>query len=147
MPSLWDEPFGMVAIEAMACGTPVVTTNRGGPAETVTHEITGLLCDNIDQLPRAIERAAAIDSYLCRTEVRTRFSGKIMARGYERAYARALDDYFRTPVAIKLEKHYTEIVNKYREELRKANQKLLAYRDAEVYGNSPSSKRATNVRS
>ena len=60
-PILWDEPFGMVMIEAMACGTPVVALRRGSVPEVVVDGITGVVCDSVDQLPAAVHDARRID--------------------------------------------------------------------------------------
>ena len=56
-PILWDEPFGMVMIEAMACGTPVVALGRGSVPEVVVDGVTGMICDDATELPAAIRAA------------------------------------------------------------------------------------------
>ncbi|GAA3138767.1 glycosyltransferase family 4 protein [Planomonospora alba] len=89
-PILWEEPFGMVMIEAMACGTPVVALGRGSVPEVVAEGRTGLICSDPGELPGAIERAGAIDPLACRRHVERRFDLDVMARGYERVYHRLL---------------------------------------------------------
>lgn len=89
-PICWDEPFGMVMIEAMACGTPVVALRRGSVFEVVSHHTTGLICDHPDQLPDAVNAVHAIDPAQCRRHVHTRFNPGTMAAGYEQAYRHAL---------------------------------------------------------
>ncbi len=82
----WEEPFGMVMIEAMACGTPVVALRRGAVPEVVDHGRTGWVCDRPAELPAALLRAAEIDPHACRALVEDRFSAAALAAGYERVY-------------------------------------------------------------
>jgi glycosyltransferase involved in cell wall biosynthesis len=91
MPIQWDEPFGMVMIEALASGTPVVALRRGAVPEIVDDGVTGFICDDPDELPGAIERAGEIDPDACRRVVQERFSLLTMARGYERVYRDAIE--------------------------------------------------------
>jgi glycosyltransferase involved in cell wall biosynthesis len=88
LPVQWEEPFGLVAIEAMACGTPVVALARGSMTEIVDHGRTGLLCGTPDELPEAIKRASEIDPAECRRQALARFDTSVMAEGYERTYRR-----------------------------------------------------------
>jgi glycosyltransferase involved in cell wall biosynthesis len=90
-PIQWDEPFGLVMIEAMASGTPVVALRRGAVPEVVVHGVTGFVCDDVDEFPKAIEAAGDLDPVACRDHVSTRFSPARMARGYEREYRRAIE--------------------------------------------------------
>ncbi len=85
-PIVWDEPFGMVMIEAMACGTPVVALNRGSVPEVVLDGVTGMICDLPDQLPDAIHAARRLDPAACREHVRTQFDVVTMSQGYEAIY-------------------------------------------------------------
>jgi glycosyltransferase involved in cell wall biosynthesis len=89
-PVQWEEPFGMVMIEAMACGTPVVALRAGAVPEVVEHGVTGLVCDTVAELPRALAQATAIDPAACRAHVAARFSAQEMAHGYELAYRAVL---------------------------------------------------------
>jgi glycosyltransferase involved in cell wall biosynthesis len=89
-PVLWDEPFGLVMTEAMACGTPVVALRRGSVPEVVVDGHTGIIVDHPDQLAGAVARAASIDPAECRRHVEENFSVEGMAAGYEVAYRRAL---------------------------------------------------------
>ena len=86
MPIRWSEPFGMVMIEAMAVGTPVVGTRCGAVPELVRHGVTGWIADSVEELPGLLHRAAGIDSADCVEHVRTNFSAGVMARRYERVY-------------------------------------------------------------
>jgi glycosyltransferase involved in cell wall biosynthesis len=82
----WSEPFGMVAVEAQACGTPVIATRRGGPAESVVDGETGFLVDTPEEAARAVARLGSLDPRACRHNVEERFTAAVMARGYERVY-------------------------------------------------------------
>jgi glycosyltransferase involved in cell wall biosynthesis len=87
----WPEPFGLVMIEAMACGTPVVTRPRGAVPEIVAHERTGLVASSVDDLVDAVKRLDQLDRRECRREVEERFSASRMAADYERVYRQLLD--------------------------------------------------------
>jgi glycosyltransferase involved in cell wall biosynthesis len=89
-PIRWPEPFGLVMTEAMACGTPVVTTNWGAAPEVVADGITGFRRDAGDDLVDALGRIGEIDPAACRTRVEEYFSAPAMVRGYEAVYRRVL---------------------------------------------------------
>ena len=82
-PISWSEPFGMVMIEAMACGTPVLATPRGSVPEVVADGRTGFVREDVDGLARAVARLDEIDREACRRHVIDRFSGEAMADAYE----------------------------------------------------------------
>jgi glycosyltransferase involved in cell wall biosynthesis len=86
LPIRWEEPFGMVFVEAMATGTPVVALNRGSVPEVVCHGRTGLICDEPDELPEALHEVCALNPQDCVEHVRNAFSPDMMARGYEQVY-------------------------------------------------------------
>jgi len=86
MPIRWSEPFGMVMIEAMAVGTPVVGTRCGAVPELVRPGVTGWIADSTEELPGLLHRVAEIDAADCVEHVRTNFSAGVMARRYERVY-------------------------------------------------------------
>jgi glycosyltransferase involved in cell wall biosynthesis len=90
-PVQWEEPFGMVLVEAMACGTPVVALRRGSVPEVVDSGVTGLVVDHAEELAAALQAVGSIDPAQCRARVEDRFSLDVMAAGYERIY-RALVD-------------------------------------------------------
>jgi len=85
-PVCWEEPFGLVMIESMACGTPVVALRRGSVPEVVAEGISGVVVDRADQLPEAVERALELDRLACRRWVESRFDTEVMVSGYEAAY-------------------------------------------------------------
>lgn len=89
-PIQWEEPFGMVMIEAMACGTPVVALRRGSVPEVVRDGVSGVICDSPDQLPDAIQLARSLDPTSCRAHVQTHFDAAAMAAGYAGVYRRSL---------------------------------------------------------
>jgi len=86
MPIRWEEPFGMVMIEAMAKGTPVVALRHGAVPEVILHGRTGLVCTEDTELPEALLEAQAMDPADCIRHVQTSFSVDLMAQRYERAY-------------------------------------------------------------
>lgn len=85
-PICWEEPFGLVMIEAMACGTPVVALRRGAVPEVVADGVTGFVRDDPADLPDAISKAGDLDPAACRRHVEENFDISIMASGYERTY-------------------------------------------------------------
>jgi glycosyltransferase involved in cell wall biosynthesis len=97
MPIRWEEPFGMVMIEAMAEGVPVVALRRGAVAEIVQHEVTGFICDRPEDLPKALLRAHELDPAACIRRVRSRFSADYMAERYEAVYSKAIAEHLALP--------------------------------------------------
>jgi len=89
-PIQWEEPFGMVMIEAMACGTPILATDRGSVPEVVVDGVTGFIRPDVGQLIEAARRVDEIDPYACRAHVLDRFDVSAMCAGYEAAYERVL---------------------------------------------------------
>ncbi|HEV8653216.1 MAG TPA: glycosyltransferase family 4 protein [Actinomycetes bacterium] len=89
-PIQWDEPFGIVMVEAMACGTPVVALRRGSVPEVVRDGLTGWIRDDPAKLPAAIERAGELDPWRCRSWVADNFDVSGMVSGYEAIFRRAL---------------------------------------------------------
>jgi glycosyltransferase involved in cell wall biosynthesis len=89
-PICWEEPFGLVVIEAMACGTPVVALRRGSVPEIIVNGVTGIIKDTPSQLSAGIDQARRLDPAACRAHVATRFNTELMAARYEDAYRRVL---------------------------------------------------------
>ena len=88
---LWAEPFGLVAAEALSCGTPVCAFDNGALAEVVGDCGIVVPPDDIAALAGAMDAIHTIDRAKCRARALTSFSAEAMVRGYERAYARAID--------------------------------------------------------
>jgi glycosyltransferase involved in cell wall biosynthesis len=82
----WREPFGLVMIEAMACGTPVVAWRGGSVEEVITNGVSGFVVDEIDDAVEATERAATLDRRQCRDTFEQRFTADRMARDYVAVY-------------------------------------------------------------
>jgi glycosyltransferase involved in cell wall biosynthesis len=89
-PIQWAEPFGLVMIEAMACGTPVVAWRNGSVPEVIDDGVTGFVVDSMDGMVEAIDRVDELDPRTARAHVEERFSAAAMVAGYERAYERIL---------------------------------------------------------
>jgi glycosyltransferase involved in cell wall biosynthesis len=88
-PSDWPEPFGLVLIESLAAGTPVVALRRGAVPEILEHEISGFICEDVDEMIESLERAVALDPAACRARADD-FSVERMRERYERVYESVL---------------------------------------------------------
>lgn len=88
-PIQWEEPFGLVMIEAMACGTPVIACPRGAVPEVVTEGVNGFLVADVDEMVAAIARLDEISPEACRADVDRRFSTAVMTDNYLRVYEQA----------------------------------------------------------
>jgi glycosyltransferase involved in cell wall biosynthesis len=82
----WPEPFGMVLIEAMATGTPVIAYGRGSVPELIEEGLSGFIVDDLDSATAAVPRAAALDRGAIRQHFEARFSAERMARDYLTSY-------------------------------------------------------------
>lgn len=87
MPIQWDEPFGIVMIEALACGTPVIGFSRGSVPEVIRHGETGYVCAGLDEAVRSVGLLARIDRARCRLDAETRFGVDPIVDAYEQVYA------------------------------------------------------------
>jgi glycosyltransferase involved in cell wall biosynthesis len=90
-PIEWEEPFGLVMIESMACGTPVVATRYGAVPEVIEHGRSGIIVDDYRTIPAALEEADRIDPLECRRYVEERFGSERMVADYVRAYRAAVE--------------------------------------------------------
>lgn len=93
-PITWREPFGLVMIESMATGTPVIAMAMGSTPEVIAHGKTGFLCDSVAEAVAAIAPATQLNRYDCREHVLTRFSMERMTDGYEAVYQEILTERF-----------------------------------------------------
>ncbi len=91
VPIRWREPFGMVMVEALACGTPVIAFPEGAATEIVIHGENGLLVDDELEMARAIGRVGSIDALRCRASVAERYDMWVSAAAYEHVYRQARD--------------------------------------------------------
>jgi glycosyltransferase involved in cell wall biosynthesis len=89
VPLAWDEPFGLVMIEAMLVGTPVVAFRRGSAPEVVEEGVTGFIVDDADAMAQALPAAQRLDRVACRERAQKRFNAARMAADYEAVYRRA----------------------------------------------------------
>lgn len=90
MPILWEEPFGIVMAEALACGTPVLGLRRGSVPEVVTHGVTGFVEDSVEGLVRAAGRLGDIDRAACRARAEREFSDSAIVGAYIALYREML---------------------------------------------------------
>ena len=84
----WPEPFGLVMIEALACGTPVVAFRKGSVAEILEDGVTGFIVDDLDQAIDATRRVGGLSRFACRRAFERRFTTTHMAGAYTRLYRR-----------------------------------------------------------
>jgi glycosyltransferase involved in cell wall biosynthesis len=82
----WPEPFGLVMIEAMACGTPTIAYRNGSVPEILEHKKTGFIVDNLQSAVNAVNRIQLLGRHTCREVFERRFSASRMARDYLKIY-------------------------------------------------------------
>jgi glycosyltransferase involved in cell wall biosynthesis len=90
-PIQWEEPFGLTSVEAMACGTPVISLHRGAAPEVIEDGKTGFVVHSISEMVEAVGKIDQINRMDCRKHVETKFSTKQMVDGYERAFHKLLE--------------------------------------------------------
>jgi len=91
-PIAWREPFGLVMIESMVCGTPVIGINLGSVAEVIEHGRSGFVCNSYDEMAEMIPDALKLDRLTCRQYVENRFSVSQMVDGYEAVYQKLIQE-------------------------------------------------------
>jgi glycosyltransferase involved in cell wall biosynthesis len=93
-PITWREPFGLVMVESMAAGTPVIAMKLGSTLEVIVDSKTGFLCDTVDECVNAVSKVAELDRKVCREHVLSRFSVQRMTDGYEAVYQQIMAEKF-----------------------------------------------------
>jgi glycosyltransferase involved in cell wall biosynthesis len=88
----WPEPFGLVMIEALACGTPVLAFRRGSVPEVIADGVSGFIVEEMEAAVAAVEKLVRLDRRRCRQEFERRFTAARMADDYMRFYARVMAD-------------------------------------------------------
>ena len=91
MPIRWPEPFGLVMVESLACGTPVIAFAEGSAPEVVEDGLTGFIVEDEHAMARAVGRLDEIEPSACRDACERRFGVRAVVRGYEEIYERAVD--------------------------------------------------------
>jgi glycosyltransferase involved in cell wall biosynthesis len=91
MPIEWNEPFGIVMAEALACGTPVIAFARGAAKEVVLNGVNGWLCPTFSDMVNAISNLYKIDRKNCRIDAENRFSETVLVKNFEKVYTDLLN--------------------------------------------------------
>jgi glycosyltransferase involved in cell wall biosynthesis len=86
MPIQWDEPFGLVAIESMVCGTPVIAWNRAAMPEIIEEGVSGFLVNSVEEMTERINQVAMLSRQKARARVEAHFTAEIMAKKYVQLY-------------------------------------------------------------
>ncbi len=98
-PVQWEEPFGLTTIEAMACGTPVISLDRGAAPEIIVDGKTGYIVHSIAEMVEAVDRVKDIKRRDCRDHVATKFALERMVDAYEQAFLKMIGEAAPTPVS------------------------------------------------
>ncbi|MGE5655365.1 MAG: glycosyltransferase family 4 protein [Actinomycetota bacterium] len=93
-PITWREPFGLVMVESMVAGTPVIAMKLGSTPEIIVDGKTGFLCESVEECVAAIDKAAQLNRHACRDYVVNKFSAQRMTDGYEAVYRQILEERF-----------------------------------------------------
>jgi Glycosyl transferases group 1 len=92
----WEEPFGLVMIEAFACGTPVIATRRGSVPEVIDEAVTGFVVDDVAAMQHALSRVGKLDPGAIRAHAETRFAASTLVEHhlavYERLHRSQIDE-------------------------------------------------------
>jgi glycosyltransferase involved in cell wall biosynthesis len=91
-PITWREPFGLVMIESMAAGTPVIAMNLGSVPEVIAHGKSGFICQSVDECIEAIPEAVTLNRHDCREYVLMNFTAQRMTEGYEAVYQKIISE-------------------------------------------------------
>lgn len=95
----WQEPFGLVMIEALACGTPVIARPCGSVPEVIQDGLTGFIADSVDDIVEAIHKVDQLQRGNCREMFEKRFTAEVMADNYERIYRGIIERHGQTAAA------------------------------------------------
>jgi glycosyltransferase involved in cell wall biosynthesis len=90
-PITWQEPFGLVMIESMATGTPVIGMNLGSVPEVIAHGVTGFVCQTYEEMAAMLPKALELNRRTCREYVENQFSVIQMVNGYEAVYEQIIE--------------------------------------------------------
>jgi glycosyltransferase involved in cell wall biosynthesis len=121
----WPEPFGLVMIEAMACGTPVIAYNHGAVPEVMEDGQTGFIAKNLEDAVEAIRRVPNLSRARCREVFEKRFTVSRMARDYVKLYMRLIDHRMRN-LGQRVESSLSGVMPKRTTKERKQAAKTLA---------------------
>lgn len=92
MPIEWNEPFGIVMAEAMACGTPVIGFNKGSIPEVIINGINGFRCDTLEEMVMAVKSVETIDRKTVRNDAERRFSAQVIINQYLSLYSKLINN-------------------------------------------------------
>lgn len=95
-PIQWEEPFGMVMAESMACGTPVISFNRGAAPELIIDQKTGFLVNSIGEMIDAMKKVSQLNRKDCRHHVEQNFNLEKMTLGYEQIFKQEIENFYTT---------------------------------------------------
>lgn len=90
MPVDWNEPFGIVMVESMACGTPVIGFNKGSIPEVIKNDVNGYRCDTQDEMIELVAKVGNIDRKAVRREAKEHFSSEVIVDDYLGFYNKCL---------------------------------------------------------
>lgn len=93
VPVQWEEPFGLVMVEAMACGTPVIGFNRAAVPEIVRNNETGFVVEDYKEMAKAAKKISGINRAVCRAHIEKNFSAEKMVDEYEEVYKKAIENF------------------------------------------------------
>lgn len=92
MPIQWNEPFGIVMAEALACGTPIIGIGRGSVPEVIKHGVNGFICDDVNEMINAVTRLGEINRNEVRKDAESRFSSVAIAQKYLDIYSEMINN-------------------------------------------------------